>query len=195
MNNEPENNPLLHDALKAYGLRNDIGRLHKEMMGELSEKKIHRPVRFLSISLRIAASLLLMIFGVAAYIYISTTSQQLFDRKFVPYEVSVQRSGDSTANGVIFQKFGEAQQYMIQNNPQEAIVSLEELINDNRRRGTVVLTDDSEYYLGLAYLQANEPTKAYQLFNKINRQRDHLYHKQISDWYLFRLRMLAWKSK
>jgi hypothetical protein len=68
-------------------------------------------------------------------------------------------------------------------------------LNENRSGGKKVLNDDAEFYLALAYLKKGETKKSTDIFQKIHDNKNHLYNDQVTDLFLFRLKLLALKNK
>ena len=193
---EPENNETLVDALKAYGLKQDINRIHKEMMPSLksSEKNI-APVRSIfRYAGRIAAGILFLVIGTGIFIYFDATPENLFSNKYVPYEESVQR-GDAPAASAIKRKFLEGQNFLNSGDPLKAVLIFSEILRSNTQMPEKILNDDAEFYLALSYLKAEEPSLALPLLQKIHDNPGHLYHDQVSGWYLLKVKIAAWKDK
>lgn len=196
MMNEPENNETLVDALKVYGLKQDINRIHKEMMPSLksSEKNI-APVRSIfRYAGRIAAGILFLVIGTGIFIYFDATPENLFSNKYVPYEESVQR-GDPPAASAIKRKFLEGQKFLNSGDPLKAVLIFSEILRSNTQMPEKILNDDAEFYLALSYLKAEEPSLALPLLQKIHDNPDHLYNDQVSGWYLLKVKIAALKDK
>src|SRR5437868_5675978 len=107
--NNPEENETLRDALRAYGMKQDIHRIHKEMMLQMhSGKNKITPLRSLSsYASRIAAGILILVIAAGILVYINSTPSTLFKDKYVPYEESTQR-GNAPAASAIKNKFTDA---------------------------------------------------------------------------------------
>jgi tetratricopeptide (TPR) repeat protein len=197
MNNDAENNEDLKDALKSYGLKGEISRLHKEMMPGMPRiKSTPVPVfnigRFVS---RAVAAILIFCVGTVAIIYFTTSPQALFDKNYVPYENSVQRSADRDLQSAATKNFITGQEYLDNNQPGEAIQSFEKVLAIDSATNQKILKDDAEFYLGMAYLKQNRPSQAYTILNKIHSDRNHLYNDQVSKWFLVKLKIVSWKDK
>ena len=192
MMNDPENNDTLKDALKAYGLKQDIRRIHNEMMPVLKKKA---PVRSLfSYANRIAAAILVFILATGIIVYFTSTPANLFNNKYEPYEESAQR-GNSPAASEIKNKFTQAQTYLRTGDTEKAILTFAEILYINSRSQQKILNDDAEYYLALAYLKADQPANAIPVFQKIHDNKNHLYNDEVTDWYLLKVKISAWKEK
>jgi hypothetical protein len=197
MNNEAENNEDLKDALKSYGLKAEISRLHKEIMPGMPQIK-SSPVPVFSIGrllTRVAAAILIFCVGTVAIIYFTNSPQQLFEKNYVPYENSVQRSGNKNIQSEAANNFITAQQYLENNQPGEAIQSFEKVLAIDSATNQKILKDDAEFYLAMAYLKHNQSSQAYAILNKIHNDPNHLYHDQVSRWFLIKLKIVSWKNK
>ena len=194
--NDPENNETLRDALRAYGMKKDISRIHNEMMSQLKpgEKKI-APVRSLfSYAGRIAAGILIIVLAAGILVYMNSTPASLFSDKYVPYEESTQR-GNAPSASDIKTRFTEGQTFLRNGDPEKAILLFAQILNTNSTAPQKILNDDAEYYLALAYLKADQPENALPLLQKIHDDRNHLYHDEVTGWYLMKVKIAAWKNK
>jgi hypothetical protein len=192
MINEPENNDNLKEALKAYGLKHDIRRIHNEMMPTLNRKA---PVKSLfSYANRIAAAVLVLIISAAIVVYFTSTPANLFNNKYEPYEQSAQR-GNMPETSAIKTRFLEGQKMLQEGNTVNAINIFSEIIESNKQSNNRILVDDTEYYLALAYLKANKPGNALRIFLNINNNKSHLYNDKVTDWFLLRVKIAALKEK
>lgn len=196
MTNDPENNESLKDALKAYGLKQDIQRIHMEMMTGLKyDQRNMYPVRSMfRFAGKIAAAVLILIISTGIFIYFNSTPANLFESKFFPYEESAQR-GNEAKPSVIKEKFLQAQSFLRTGDTEKAILTFAEILNINSGSAEKILNDDAEFYLALSYLKADQPDNALPLFQKIHDDDNHLYHDQVSDWYLLKVKIAAWKNR
>lgn len=195
MNNEEENNEALHDALRSYGLKQDIKRVHGEMMQSMRKPATTAPVRSMfSVIMKVAAALLILVFATAIFVYTTSTPQSLFESRFHPYEQSAQR-GDKKPTGNIQEKFDEGQSYLRNGDAPKAIVTFAGILSENARSAEKVLNDDAEYYLALAYLKDQQPENALPVLEKIHGDENHLYHDEVSSWFLLKAKIAARKNK
>jgi hypothetical protein len=192
MTNDPENNDALNEALQAYGLKQHIGRIHDEMMPVLRKKS---PVRSLfSYANKIAAAILVLIVAAGIVVYFTATPANLFNSRYEPYQESAQR-GNAPAASEIRLLFLEGQKTLEQGNGVKAANLFSQVIERNKQSNSKVLNDDAEYYLGLAYLKANQPGNALAILRSIQHNKDHLYNDKVTDWFLLRVKIAAWKEK
>lgn len=195
MNNQQDDNEELANALRAYGLKQRISELHREIVPNLNaDASAPGKVRSMRpLLVRSAAVLIALVAMAATYIFISSTSNNLFNDKYVAYNIAPQRSGDSLENEDAVNSFTRGQTELKNNDPQKAIESFNEILSNPKNTNT--LRDDSEYYLALSYLKAGETDLAYKRFLEISKNENHLYHDEVSAWFLFKLKVLSWKNK
>jgi hypothetical protein len=192
MTNDPEHNEDIRDALRSYGLKQEIKRIHDEIMPVLKGK---RPVRSLfTYANRIAATILILIVSAGVVIYFTSTPSNLFNSRYEPYEESTQR-GNAPLTPAIKIKFLEGQKMLQQGNAVNAINIFSEIIESNKQSNNNILADDTEYYLALAYLKADQPGNALRIFRSIYFNKGHLYNDKVTDWFLLRVKIASLKEK
>jgi len=211
---EFENLQAAREAVKSYGLKKQVSELHKEMMNEMKEENLPRiqPARsFLKRSLSLAATVILAVGLYTAYQYLAVSPDKLFRETYQPYSLHETRGstpspleetykkGDMEGTIRQFESLGSpvAQEYFIAGNAYletkqfpRAIASFSALQQSNDSRQTHYFEEDAEYYLAVSYLGNNEPAKAIPIFEKINAEPSHPYHKKVSSWFLARLHRL-----
>ena len=220
MQKELNNLILTREAIQSYGLKTQVASVHQEMMQELNKEIITIPknnkVRSLyRMPLNIAASLLLIMLSVGFYQYITISGSKIFNENYSSYELSISRGDENDisqiekayakgqSNLVIteFSKlknptkkdnFLAGQVYLSKNQVKESIRSFEQVLSISSAENT--FKDDAEYYLALSYLKNNKPLKAEPILQKINKDKDHLYHDQVSEWTLLKTYLLTLKS-
>jgi tetratricopeptide (TPR) repeat protein len=196
MSSEAEDNEQLQDSIKAYGLKQEVNRIHKEMMSSMSARsKQPGIVRSIGRSAsRVAATLLIFIIGVTMYLYFSSTTDNLYNDQYVPFEASSVRS-DEKENSEAIKYFNQGKTSLDNGQPAVAIDYFGKLLEYDQQTGNAVLKDDAEYYLALAYLKNDQPDKSLELFKRIHNDPNHLYQDEISGWNLLKLKVLSWKNK
>jgi tetratricopeptide (TPR) repeat protein len=196
MNEDAEQDESLQDAVRSYALRQQIASLHKEIMPELRNSVSGTSVFSMvaRTSLKIAAGLIFLAFCAMLYLYFSTSKEDLFRSHYTSYAASAERGnpGDISTAKV---NFIAGQKDLEKGHAAEAIRSFQKILDENAASGGKRFNDDAEYYLALSYLKAGQINKALPLFERIYDDRDHLYHDQVSGWYLFRLKMLVYKQR
>ena len=218
MRDELEGLRLARLAVIKKGLSEQIKSVHGQMMNEFKESAAQRtPVRSIGrISLRIAASLFILIIGIAVVQYTLINADGLYQDKYVHFELRTSR-GESDRDSLekaftlkdwdkVIQLYNNGngssasshffagQAFLEKNNLQSAIISFEKSIELSKASNSTILLDDAEYYLALAYLKSGNTNKALPLFEKIHQDTDHLYHDKVGGWFLRKLRVLRWKQ-
>jgi tetratricopeptide (TPR) repeat protein len=211
---ELNNLRLAKDAIKVYGVKNKVAALHNEMMQEMGTNKVPKKGIVRSIvrrGMQIAASLFIVVVGVAVYQYSTVSSDKLFDANYLPYTVGVSRS---VADVDVMEKSFQANNYAdvlkqfvalsISNQKQNflagqsyyanAIVCFNKVLALNTAENKNIFKDDTEYYLALSYLKNNDFAMANEMFKSIYANKNHLYNDKISQKFMLQLKMLSWKN-
>lgn len=213
---EFENLTLAKMAIRGYGLKHQVASVHREMLDEFksTQKREAKTYSIVRSSLKYAASIALVLFSIGAYLYISSSPNKLYDDNYMPYTLSVTRSEATGSdlekafnqkhyNAVInaFTKlknpddkeyFLAGQAYLSTHQANSAIPAFKQVLLSSG--SSIRFKEDAEYYLGLAYLENNQPAKAASVFDKIHNDKDHLYHDKISFWTMLKLKLLVLKS-
>jgi tetratricopeptide (TPR) repeat protein len=211
---ELENLRAAREAVISFGVKNQVGTLHREMMNELKNETLPRiiPARsFLRRSLSLAATVLLAVGLYTAYQYLATSPEKLFRESYQPFVLHETRgSAPSTLEDIYKKKDMEGtirqfeslpspaiQDYFMAGNAYlqtgrypKAIASFTAVDQSNSTHQTHYFEEDAEYYLGLSYLGNNEPGRAIPIFEKIAADPSHPYHKKLSSWFMARLHRL-----
>jgi hypothetical protein len=216
---ELKNLRIAKSAVKTYGLKQKVAAIHKEMMNEMtiaakpSKTGLVRSV--VRTSMRIAASVLVIMFGLGVYQYATLTPDKLFAENYQPYTLSVTRGvaetdvmekayqqkdyatviNQFTALPAAGQKenFFAGQSYLAGKDYAKAVVCFKKVIALNFAEKTNIFNDDAEYYLALSYLKNNEFKFAYPVFINISNNPNHLYNDKITNSFIRQLRLLDWK--
>lgn len=153
-------------------------------------------------SMRVAA-IIILAFGITfLYKYMSVSNQSVYDKQFIPYEISNTRGQEKT------DRLSEA----YQNKNWEAVITLyktetvqsnkssflaamsemqlqhfslaipifENLLGNSKKTGDNAFQEETEYYLSLAYLMNHEEKKAMQMMDKIRYNVNHTYYPVVS---------------
>lgn len=213
---ELENLRLAKIAVKTYGLKNTVRNIHTEMMKEL-QTAAPAPVigmrRILQYSFRVAAMLVLVAGAAIVYQYYAATPAQLYNDNFHSYNLRESRGNNNYSKLEDLYKAGNytavmdqfkqlaaptTEDYFLEGiaalnagNASAAIQSFLALQQLNKVANTHLLEEDATYYLALAYLKNNEPASALPIFEKIHADEGHPYHRNVSSWFLRKLRRLA----
>jgi hypothetical protein len=214
---ELENLKMSLEAIKSYGLYKKVSLIHADMMKELRlQPHTGRTGRLVKSTLKIAATVFIILGSAFLYQYITLSPQSLFRNNFQAFTLHENRGNvmesaleqqyrltNYPAVTALFQKlqtktiqdyFFAGNAYLRQNNPTEAVKCFLSVGGINKLQQTHLYEDDTEYYLAMSYLQQDEPAKAYPLFEKIHADRSHLYHSKVSTWFLTKLHWLHAKS-
>jgi tetratricopeptide (TPR) repeat protein len=203
------------EAIKSFGLIEKVNSIHSEMIKELKEQPIHKigaRNSFVKNTLRIAATVVILLGSAFIYLYITLSSNSLFKNNFTEYTLHENRGNDNQS--LIEQEYKLAhyskavelfqqqpsktlQDYFIAgnawlelNNPSEAIQCFLSVQQINATQQTHLYQDDAEYYLAMSYLKNGEPSKAIPLFEKIHADDNHLYQSKVTWWLLKKLSLL-----
>jgi hypothetical protein len=221
LRNELENLQAATDAIRLFGLKQQVSSVHKEMIGELQPKTVVRKISsartITRYTLSIAAGILLIFIGVQAYRFINLSSEKLYSQKFNEYELPVMRDTKNPAGSPIEQSFREKKysivvslfastpQPVIQekflagisflelNKPSEAIKLFHDVLEHDQARSTPLYKDETEFYLALALLKNKNYKSASELMTAIHNDPKHLYHNQFTSRYIRDVHMLKWK--
>jgi tetratricopeptide (TPR) repeat protein len=204
LQDELENLKLAREAVRSYGLKQEVAGVHQQVMQELQApaREIGATRRIIRYSMSVAASLLIIFMGITAYNYFSLSADKLFKENYQSYELSTARGGAedisavekayrekkfSDAVAIVFERpfiikedFLRAMSYTELGNNEKAISSYKEVIAKNKAAGTEVLVEETEYYLALTYVRNKEYDHAIGLLNKIHDSPSHLYHEKIT---------------
>lgn len=212
MEQELENLKLARLAVQHYGLKQQVGVMHREMMEELmGNKGGAKTFRLMRTLTRIAAVLVIGIALFGGYEYLSVSSAGLLPQS--GYDLSIARSNASASQieqdyiaknyTKVISDFSAISSpdnkdlfltglaYYNTSMPLKAVPQFKKVIDnktdDNYR-------DDAEYYLSLSYLRDNQPTKAKPWLEKIYHDKEHLYHDKVSSWTILKLKLLLLKD-
>lgn len=203
------------EAVKLYGLQQKVSGIHQQMMGELQApvKKISSRKKIVRYSIAVAASVILIVAGMMAYNFYSLSSSKVFASNYRSYELSITRDGgneltpaekayseknyrevlrihdageDKTAKGEFL---CGAASLELENNSM-AIKCFKEVLDINKQSATVVLQDETEYYLALSYLRNKEYDLALELMREIKDNPAHLYHEKMTGKLIRQVKML-----
>jgi len=211
---ELERLKLAREAVRLYGLKQQVGKIHTQMRGTGSVIPISRRNNIQTISrwtMRIAAIVVLAVLGIGVYQYSTLSNEKLFAEQYQPYEIRASRGAETESlveaaykkkdfPGVIAafnnspthvtaDYFLVGQAYLQQNNAKEAVSNLE-LANASADTSHLY-KDESEYYLALAYLKDKQTDKALRIFRKIHSDPDHTFRDKVNRWFLRRLSLTS----
>ncbi|MEP6948551.1 MAG: hypothetical protein ABI863_04730 [Ginsengibacter sp.] len=212
---ELENLKISMEAIKTYGLYKKVSSIHSDMMKEFKQQplpRIGRANKFVTNTLKIAATVFIIAGSILLYQYITLSSQSLFRNNFQSYTLHENRGSEIESTlgqqykltnysrvielfrqlpiKTIEDYFIAGNAYLRQDNPAEAIKCFLSVGEINKVQQSHLYEDDTEYYLAMSYLENNEPARAFPLFEKIHADKSHLYHSKVSEWFLRKLHWL-----
>jgi tetratricopeptide (TPR) repeat protein len=220
--NELDNLLLAKSAVQYYGIKQQVAAMHKEMMPIVSDQKLiikkQSTLRIMTKwSMRIAASVLVIALGIAAYTYTSTTADNLYADNYTAYTFGVNRGEVATNNfetafaakdyATVIKEFPALQNptqkeiFMLgqanieTKNYTKAIDCVMEVLAKNKSQLSTSFNDDAEYYLAWSYLKNNMLDTATALFEGIQNNKNHLYNDKVNNAFIRSLKILSWKKK
>ena len=205
-------------SISGLGLREQVARVHGEMMQEMKEvSKPFGKIRSITrLSMRIAAGIIVLIIAGASYQYFVITPERLFNENYSTYTIGSSRAADelSPLEKVFRQKdfkttialfntipnpdprdyFLAGNTYLEIGDLSKAILHFNNCIATNHAFQTTAYLEDAEYYLAITYLKNKEINKALPLFEKIHKQPLHLYHDKVNSWFINKVKVAGWKK-
>lgn len=176
---ELENYEISREAIRNYGLRNELKSIRRTMLQEeVTNEDIAKPeaktIPMWKYGLRVAATILLILASFLAVQVATLSGENLYEDKAFPYELTTSRNG----NEVIDSQNQAIQQSYASGNYQESIRQYESLSDPS-----ITTT----FIAGNAYLQLDQPEKAITAFQEvlnINEQQDIDLFKDDAEYYL-----------
>jgi tetratricopeptide (TPR) repeat protein len=213
LQSELESLQLSREAIRRFGLQQQVSSIHHEMMSEMKApvRKLSTARRIIRYSMGAAAAILLIVIGIMGYTYYRLSPERVFNENYQPYELATLRGDDSLDKAENEYRKGNYQQVInISNenaNPQyqflaamsylqlnkypEAISQFKSLLNENRLIG--VQKDQAEYYLALAYIRNQDYDLSLEILESMRNNPSHTYHEKATNKLLRQLKLLKWK--
>ena len=218
-----ENLKMARGIIESKGMEQLIRKQHLEYMATLKQNELRaiRTRTFSSEMgskwMKIAASIIFILSTGILVQFILLDTNSIYRSNFIAYEASGKRSNtvssenaiDSLYRNQLFNKlvisfeaspsysahdlFLTGLAYLQTGDASKAISVFEQLNDQNNMKAEKIFQQETEYYLALAYLRNNQTNSALKLFYKIHEDPRHLYHKNISQWELIKMRLLNWK--
>jgi tetratricopeptide (TPR) repeat protein len=168
--------------------------------------------------LKVAATSTVVVIAITMWYAATISIQKMYAEKFISYQMPLTRGSahdqdyvkrfyvvndfngyiqhyEADTDRSIHEVFLAGNAYLNLSQPGEAIIAFTEVVKRNadlsvkERR----FSDDAEFYLGLAYLNAGMLSEAEKIFKSIHKQPGHAYHNRIGSLFLFKLRILKIK--
>jgi hypothetical protein len=214
---EYENLKLAKEGVRLFGIREKVNAIHHEMMTTLSviPPKTGKVKQFIRYSAAVAAAVVLVVVSVLTYNFINLSSEKLYSRYQVKYELITFR-GDSAKSTVVEKAYREknykgvtvfAEKGKLTNSREELLAGLSYLESGNPSKAInyfkkIVasgiskeneLFQAAEYYLAMSYLRNQDYDQSIEIMEKIHSDPTHLYQPAISRKLINRVKILKWK--
>ena len=199
-------------AIRHFGTTQQVAFAHAQMMHELKSQKlksvsISKALRY---TMAVAASIIVLFIGVRFYLSAQLSPEKIYEESFVDFTVSGTRGGSVTISEIEssyrkkdYQAVTGAVRstrlyakdslliglsYLHTNRPEKAIGFFQTLAFSSND-----FQQDAEFYLSLSYVKNKMYEKAFPLMQKIVNNPAHLYHAQLTDGTLNKVKKLAGK--
>ena len=198
-------------AVRHLGTLQQVESIHREMMQERKENKSRSGVFNLSKTIRytlaVAASVLVLFVGVRLYLAAQASPDSIYRETFVDYSVSGSRAAGEQLSAIetLYQKkeykaiTGTSRSLHLSARD-SLLIGLSYLHTENFAAaagwfGNLAGTEneyrqDAEFYLSLSYLKTKNYGKALSYMERIHNNTLHLYHEQVSEEAVEKLRKL-----
>lgn len=221
---------LSQRAVQIGTIRTEVRLVHAQFMNQLRNEETDNerarpetPVIPLNKSpslgfgwvMRIAASVLLLLVGFAAYQIVTTNGKSLYANNFVGYEVTttrgtdappsvlenryrsndfagVARQGDTLSRKTVPDLFLHAIALLELQQYKPAISLLEEARKKNGQFIIPFFKPEIDYYQAMAYLADNQYDEALNLLNQIRQDEEHPYRDFVSESDMWKLKVKSW---
>jgi tetratricopeptide (TPR) repeat protein len=200
---ELENLKLVKEAVRYYGLKKQVTGIHEQMIKETKTpvRQINNNRRIIRFSIAIAASVLLIFFATRLIGTGAPSPDKLFADNYHSYELSTMRGTETetvvekaykakdykrvivlTDTSITAKNlFLSAMSYLEMKQPPEAVQKFKKVLQTDEVTGSNAFMDESEYYMGLAFILDKQYEFAAALLQKIKDNPAHLYHEKITD--------------
>jgi tetratricopeptide (TPR) repeat protein len=218
---ELNNLQLAREAIRSYGLRQQVAQVHQSMMKEMKPQAIVRTMsstrRIIRSSLSIAASVLLIFISVQVYNFIGLSPDKLFKEEYSAFELSTTRDPNVPPESAIEKSYREKNyktvidlknkstnistkeqflagvSYLELDDPSNAIHSFDTVLIRDKTSGQQTYKDEAEYYLALTYVKNKDYDQALELMNTIHNNPSHIYHEKFSSRFIRKVKLLKWR--
>jgi hypothetical protein len=197
------------ELIREYGVQEQVAAAKRAFRSTAMRKPIYRQssgavVRSLyKTVLRAAAIVLLLVGSAAVYEYATTNSASVFEKGFVSYDLSTSRGNDVDADiekayrnkdwSSVINIFDSKKENNTKNwflgamaemqlkKYDRAILSLNEVMLQNKTNPVAYFQDEAEYYLALSYIAAKKPVEGVAILKKIIGDKNHLFNERASE--------------
>jgi hypothetical protein len=193
---------MAKNAVGYYGLAQSVEAVRKEWEGKGAstgtEARIVPIKNYVRYIFAVACVLILIIGITTIYRYFRVSSDRVYEQTYIAYSPGTSRSQAETESPIedayrqknfskvialakesgmnSKQRLLLGLSYLETNQPSAAIRELEQI----RSGDDPTYIPDAEFYLALAFLKNKEAAKALPLFQKIFRDKNHLYHQRVT---------------
>ena len=218
---------ISRDAIRYRALTIKVKGLHQQYINEIRadpgqdyDQDVVRPMpvsRDYSWVLRIAASVLIALFGYGSYQFTALDKTQVYTNKFISYQLLTTRGRADHSSplrsaylsgkyGSVIRQFSTLSakapiDYFLtgvaclqQHEYAQAITRFTELRAVNKQQQVVYFNEETDYYLALAYLGAGRLDESYSLFKSIHDAPQHLFRESVTELDLVKLNVLRLKE-
>jgi hypothetical protein len=194
---------LSREAIRSYGLKQHVARIHDEMMKGRAEPtgRIGANRRIIRFAIAIAASVLLVVLAARLFVREGRSAEQLFADNFRTYELSTVRGTENEdavekayrskdfktviamtdSSRTIRNLFLSGMAFLEQKQPKPAIDRFKKVLQQDEARGSTDFMDEAEYNMALAFLLDKQYSFALGLMQKIKDNPMHTYREKITD--------------
>lgn len=209
---------LAKEAIKLAGIRQQVSKAHKQYHLENEATVVSAPKlrkSWVSYISKIAASVAILFVGFGAYQFMNLTPQKLVEENTLTYIEPTMRGEGSLQSGIAtayktanYEKVIElSNQNMAQNIDDQFLVAMahynvghyestlakaNELLANKVDNGKYI--NELQYYKGLALVGAGKVDEAITLFKNIKANSSSPYARNVTDAFLFKLKLLALKN-
>lgn len=217
LRNEWEGLKVAREAVKQYGLQQQVASVHRQMMNEKKATvktmvSVKRKIRY---AIAIAASILLIVAGYFGYSFYSLSSEKVYTAHYRSFELTDVRDGNTEESAMetaykakkymevltfkfnrpftIKENFLRGMAFVETGDNSNAILSFKKVIEDNNTAHTNIFRDEAEFYLALTYVRNKDFDFALDLFTNIQSNPRHLYKDRVTSKLIRQVRMLKWR--
>lgn len=204
-------------AIRYYGIHQQVSSVRQQLKNEKDTPihNINRNKKWVRYTISIAASLLFLMAGYSFYYYTSLSGEKVFTANYQTFELPTNRSTASTENQIEYayrQKnykevlrlynldkdqpvqavFFSGVAAMELHDDIKAVEALQAVLAKNKSQHTSIYNDEAEFYLSLSYIRLKKYSAALPLLQKIQSDPDHIYHTNITNAMIRKVRILNW---
>jgi tetratricopeptide (TPR) repeat protein len=216
---EFENFQATREAVRMYGLHQQVAGVHSQMMQEMQApvKQISSARRIFRYSIAVAASVILIAAGIWGYNFYTLSSNKVFASNYHSYELSTLRDIDPQQLSPVEKAYRDKDyKRVVELNSQNqaapvketfltamAMVELKEntkaidvfkkVIAEDEAVKTDLFKDEAEYYLALTYIRDGDYDFALELLRNIKNDPAHLYNGKVTGKLIRQVKMLKWR--